>query len=95
MATIIPKTSTRKLALLCAEASSLRKSVENLGSSALKFDSALQNTLNTVIDACEQFDRGIELAENIGETILNTINGVTSAAKNIGCWAPGGRRAVS
>ena len=80
---IIPRTSSRKVALLCAEANSLRKSIESLGSSALKFDSSLTNTLNTVIDACNQFDKGVELAKTAGDIILDTVNGTTSAAKNI------------
>lgn len=80
---IIPRTSSRKIALLCAEAKSLRNSIESLGSSAVKFDSALQNTLNTVIDACNQFDKGVELAKTAGDILLDTINGTTAAASSV------------
>ena len=83
MAIVIPRSSARKLALLCAEANSLRKTIAGLGSSVLKFDSALQNTLNTIIDACNQFDKGVELAKTAGDLVLDTINGATTTAKNI------------
>ncbi len=83
MAIIIPQSSTRKIALLCAEANSLRKSIESLGSSALKFDSALSNSLDTIIDACNQFNKGIELAKSAGDLIVDSINGVTSTAATI------------
>lgn len=83
MAIIIPQSSTRKIALLCTEANSLRKSIENLGSSANKFDNALSNSLDVAIDACNQFNKGIELAKSAGDLIVDSINGATSTAATI------------
>lgn len=83
MAIVIPTNSTQKITLLCAEAKSIRDSISNLGSSALKFDNAIQNTLNTVIDVCNQFDNAIELAKSAGDTILEAINGITPQAQKV------------
>lgn len=83
MAIIIPQSSNRKIALLCAEANALRNSIESLGSSALKFDSALSNSLNIAIDACNQFNKGIELAKSAGDLIVDSINGITSTVSTI------------
>jgi hypothetical protein len=80
---IIPRTSEQKIALICAEINSLRKSVESLGSSVIKYDNALQNAVNTVLDVCKQYERGIELAKDIGGILSSTVNGDTPITEQI------------
>jgi hypothetical protein len=79
----LSRTSEQKIALICAEINSLRKQVENNGSSALKFDNALVNGVNAIVDVCNQFERGIELAESIGDVLAGTINGSTPLTEQI------------
>lgn len=77
---IIPPHSGQKIALLCAEANALRNQVAGLGSSVVKFDNAIVNAIDVAVDVCNQFDRGVKLAKDAGELILDVVNGVTTSA---------------
>jgi hypothetical protein len=80
---IIPNTSEQKIALLCAEINSLRNTVASNGSTVLKYDNALKNAVNTVLDVCKQFNRGVELAKDAGDILSSTVNGDTPVTEEV------------